>query len=161
MRAWLTGSDDEPIPIARKSIRDSDTETSNRVCAPRWSARVRTPHASVLCFFTLCKADTALLRGWDELGMKSGARRPAGRRSSSRLEAHSERGLLHDGRIVSCKQATCHSVVIFDQAKRLRCAAKLFRRDPKLVSLTGLGLCSNRANREHARLQVDRQQECG
>src|SRR5262245_21530005 len=93
------------------------------------------------------EADTALPRGWDELGMKSGARRSAGGRSSRRLETDTERRLLHDGRIVSCKQVACHGVVIFDQAERLRCAAKLFRRDPKLVGLSGLGL--RKIGREH------------
>src|SRR5215813_2601626 len=129
-----------------------------------WSARVTRLaclgfEASLSSCFV--EADSALPRGWDELGVKSGARRSTGGRASRRLKADSERCLLHDGRIVSCKQAARHGVVIFDQAERLRCAAKLFRRDPKLVGLARLGLSSNWANREHACLQVDRQQERG
>ena len=57
---------------------------------------------------------SGLPRGWDKLGVKSGARRPASGRSSGRLEAHTERRLLHDGRIVSLKHAARHGIAIID-----------------------------------------------
>jgi hypothetical protein len=45
MRARLARLRREPIAIARNSIRDSDTETSNVVCAPSGARELRSPDA--------------------------------------------------------------------------------------------------------------------